>query len=137
VLAILAGAVLGILTLVVLTRVSRVRAELSLAVLLGLAAGVYVGTTLSAGLSGALVLQSVGALLFALLAVLGLGGTGAFLGVAWLLHAGWDALILQGSLVAHAPAWYPGACVAYDVVVGAELLLTGLRAGLGRKAPGA
>lgn len=48
------------------------------------------------------------------------------LGVAWLLHVGWDAMHMCYLEAAVALAWYPPLCIGFDLVVAAYLFSVGL-----------
>lgn len=94
-----------------------------LALLLVFAAAVYVGfAELDPG-GGRRRLQWAVALAFVAVALLGLQLSPWFLAAGWILHAGWDLLHHRGTVPTRTSAWYPGACLAYDLVVGGFLAL--------------
>jgi hypothetical protein len=57
------------------------------------------------------------ALAFAVLAVLSYRTSTGWLVAAYLLHAGWDVTHDVWVSNAGVPAWWPGLCVGYDVVI--------------------
>ena len=44
-----------------------------------------------------------------------------FLAAGWLAHVGWDVGLHGGGDTPFVPAWYPVACIAYDVAAGLYL----------------
>lgn len=90
-----------------------------LAVLLGLAAGVYPGFAMRQERAAASRLQWGVALTFAAIAVSGLTWSPWWLAAGWLLHAGWDALHHAGRRGDYVPRAYPMFCLAYDVPLAA------------------
>jgi hypothetical protein len=93
-----------------------------LAVLLGVAAGIYVGFGLQDGRPGSIAAQLLGGLPFVTVAVLWPRAI-AVLGVAWLGHGLWDGAHELGLLATRVPAWYPGVCLGWDLVLGAAALV--------------
>ena len=88
------------------------------AVLLGAAAGVYVGDALSTG-GMLLAIQTAAFAAFVILAMLRAPWV---LGAAWMLHGGWDLLHLREAIPTTLPVSYQLACLAADLVWGAFLL---------------
>lgn len=118
---VLLGAVGGGLNAALLsTRRPEHRGE-PLAVILGVAAGIYVGFGLQDGRPGQVLLQVLGAVPFIVLATRP-SRTIALLGVAWLAHGLWDGLHEFGLLPTTLPSWYPAVCLGWDVVLGAAAL---------------
>ncbi len=91
------------------------------AVLLGGAAGVYVGASLTQRGLPLVAIQSAGFVGYALAAVGGSTRT-RVLGWAWLLHAGWDLVHYRGFLATSIPTWYQVACMVADLLIGAYLV---------------
>lgn len=96
------------------------------AVLLGVAAGVYPGFAMQHPKEGEVVEQSVVALLLSGLAWLGVWLEPALVGLAWLLHAGWDFLHHRSLRRTPTPGNYAFICLVVDVQWG--ILVLGLRA---------
>ena len=92
-----------------------------LAIFLGVAVGIYVGYGLRDGHSDQAVLQALGALPFVAVAARWPRAVG-LLGIAWLAHGLWDALHGFGLMRTTVPSWYPGACLGWDMVLGAVAL---------------
>lgn len=91
------------------------------AILLGLAAGVYPGLAMGRE-AGETALQWGVALLFALVALAGLWFSPWVLALGWIGHAGWDLLHHAGRLRTRAGS-YPSACLVYDLVVGGLVIV--------------
>ena len=108
---------LAAVTIVVALLLPRELVDDLLAILLALAAGVYVGFGLADAAAGEWRLQAVVALFFGALAFLGLWLSPLILAVGWLLHAGWDWLHHSGKLKTHAAGEYPVLCAVYDVAI--------------------
>jgi hypothetical protein len=88
---------------------------------LAVAAGIYVVFALVA-LSGEWILVEIGlAITFSLTAFVTVRAA-LLLGLAWMLHVGWDAIHLHYLEGAIAPEWYPPLCMAFDVLVGVWLI---------------
>ena len=92
-----------------------------LALLLAFAAAVYVGFAEADPEDGRTRLQWAVALTFTGSALLGLSVSPWLLVAGWMLHAGWDLLHHQGVIRTRTSAWYPGGCLAFDLLVAAFL----------------
>lgn len=92
------------------------------ALLLALIAGVYVGFALRDGRTLVIVVETLVALLFVVLALVGLWKDPLWLVVGYFGHGLWDLLNHFGKATTTVPRWYPPACVVYDWVVGAFIL---------------
>jgi hypothetical protein len=94
-----------------------------LALLLAVAAGVYLGFGFADRGAGEHRLQGLAAIGFVGVAALALhADSHLILAVGWAAHAGWDALHHFGKLRTWVPKWYAPACVVYDLVVAAFLV---------------
>lgn len=114
-------AVAGIFILVA----RRTRYEtLLLAAGLVVAALVYVAFSFRPAGHGWHLLEVAGVALFGLLAVLGVKVSRGFLAAGWLLHVGWDVFLHAGPVPDFVPAWYPGVCVGFDLLVAAYAALS-------------
>jgi hypothetical protein len=115
------GAVVGAL-FVLLARTQNRRRELATyAAGVVIAAALYVGfATLRHGLSH-LPLELLGLAVFSIAAVAGLRGSPALIGMAWVAHGAWDA-ILHSPPPPYVPSWYPLWCLGFDCVVGFYVL---------------
>lgn len=92
-----------------------------LALLLVFAAAVYVGFAEMDPEGGRRRLQWGVALAFVAVALLGLMTSPWIVAAGWILHAGWDLLHHRGAVPTRTSAWYPRACLAYDLIVGGFL----------------
>lgn len=118
------GAALAVLSFGALALLPGRPVVVGFAVLLGLAAGVYVGFALPSASAGEQRLQWIVAIGFVALAVIGATSLPWLLVAGWLAHAAWDArhhTTRDG--IAPAPPWYARLCLVYDVV--AAMILTG------------
>jgi hypothetical protein len=122
-LAVIAGAVLaGVL--VVLLRHARFERLLRFwAVALSVAAAIYVGFVLVGGAQAQWFwVEVAGFILFSVLAFLGYKFSPWMLAMAWFAHIAWDTLLHSQSTV-FVPQWYPAVCVGFDLVMGAYLIV--------------
>lgn len=123
---VLVGAVGGALSAaLLLARKPQERGE-PLAVFLAVAAGIYVGYGLQDGRPAQIAVQVLGALPFVLVAAAWPRAI-ALLGAAWLCHGLWDGAHELGWIPTALPSWYPGACLGWDLVLGAVALMWGTR----------
>ncbi len=89
----------------------------SLATLLGVAAGIYVGFGLQDGRPKHAFTEVLVALPF-IAAAIWWPHAVRVLAIAWLAHGLVDGLHLLGVVGTRVPYWYPGACLGWDVVLG-------------------
>jgi hypothetical protein len=109
---ILAGAAIG----VVRAALPAYERHIWAATLTG-AALVYVALALGAGLSTELLVETIGAIAFAKLALTGLLVSPWLLAVGWAAHAAWDVLIPTVIDTSFVPSWYVVVCIGFDLVV--------------------
>lgn len=96
----------------------RVRAVLAAG--LATAAVVYLGFALVGGAGGGWLLAELGGVaLFSLLAFLGVSRSPWWLAIGWVVHGSWDLLLHLPPGHGGVPEWYPPACFAFDLAVGA------------------
>jgi len=116
----------AILAGVLITALRHARFERVLrfwAVALSVAAAIYVGFVLVGGVNGQwLLVEAGGFILFTVLALLGLKYSPWVLALAWFAHIGWDTL-LHSQITSFVPQWYPAACIGFDLVVGAYIIV--------------
>jgi hypothetical protein len=96
------------------------------ALALVMAYGIYVGMGLTSGDTRALVIEALFALAGLAIAVLGLRQSSAWLAGGLFLHGLWDFLHhadRRSVGVENVPAWYIPACVVYDWLVAAAVLV--------------
>jgi hypothetical protein len=62
--------------------------------------------------------ELVGAVLYGVLAVLGVWRWPALLALGWTAHVAWDLFFHYASGPAFAPVWYPWFCVGFDLFLG-------------------
>jgi hypothetical protein len=119
---VLAGAVLGAL-FALLAQSRRSPSDVRLLALgLVLAAVIYVALALSRGDGRWLALEAIGLALFAGLAWLGLRVSLWWLALGWAANVGWDVGLHLDRTQPVVRAWYPLACVGFDLVVAGFLL---------------
>lgn len=111
------GTVLAALTIGVALLLPQSLVVPLFALLLAFTAAVYVGFAEVDQTSGEERLQWIVALTFVGMALLGLWISPWFIVLGWVLHTGWDLLHHRGVLETRTADWYPGACLAYDLVV--------------------
>ncbi|RZI85335.1 MAG: hypothetical protein EOP38_05395 [Rubrivivax sp.] len=69
-----------------------------------------------------LAIEFAGVVVYGTFGVLGLKGSWNWLIAGWLLHPLWDLALHHAGPGAHiAPAWYAIACLAFDVIVAADM----------------
>lgn len=95
-----------------------------LAVGLAVVGAVYLGSALNDGRLQLQLLEGGVAVVFLVLALVGLWYSPLVLAAGWLLHAVWDSFHhphpVGAPIAAH---WYPLACLSFDVLVAAFLLI--------------
>lgn len=123
-----AGVALATLVIALAYRLSRSPVR-SLAVLLLIAALIYVGFAISAGAGAAGVLRElVGVALYGALAWAGVRLSAWWLAAGWALHVAWDiGLHLLGPAAGTAPQWYAHLCLSFDLAVAGWLAFQLLR----------
>lgn len=122
--ALVAGAVLGGLTLIPPTFLSRQAAFVFLAILLGMIGSVYLGFALVDGRMGIFRIEYVGLLIFFVLPIVALvNDLPLLLAAGYVGHATWDAIHHPRAVRTAMPAWYVPLCIGYDVVIGVYVLL--------------
>ena len=88
-------------------------------------AWVYVGFAVADGRWSAIAVQSVAALVFLNVALIGARNESELLlGLGFLAHAGWDWVHHDGHGPTKVRSWYPPFCVVADVVIAIPLLLS-------------
>lgn len=120
-LTVIAGAVLGALAVAAARLLAPMTQRLVYAVLLWLAAGVYLALALGLGSLSAILLELLGLGLFGGAAVIGFRSRLWVLAAGWLLHPLWDLGLHDTS--AHAPLWYAYLCVGFDLAVGVGIVM--------------
>jgi len=121
--AVVGGVILGGLTLIVPSLLSRGTAFGMLAILLGMIASVYVGFALNDGRFLVFQVEYVGIVIFATLAVLALArGSATILALGYVGHAAWDVSHHKRAIDLRMPSWYVPVCIGYDVVVAVYVL---------------
>lgn len=101
-------------------RYCRARARRITAIALIIAAAIYLIGAVIAGSRLDLLVEAVGLVLFAGMAVLGLLTTPLWLAAGWLLHAVWDT-VRAGGADAFMPTWYAQACLGFDLILAAAI----------------
>lgn len=87
-----------------------------------IAALIYVGFTARGATTAWLVLEIAGAVVFTLLALLGLKISALILAFAWALHAAWDVILHKLVDAAFVPDWYPLTCLSFDLLLAGYLV---------------
>ena len=120
--ALLGGALLGLVTLVLPAFLSDRNALAFFAVVLGVVAGVYLGFALVDGRISVFPVENAGIVAFVALGVLALTFDEAWLlGAAYLGHALWDGGHPH-PIDTRMPWWYVPSCIGFDVVLGVYIL---------------
>ena len=122
--ALVAGAILGGITLIIPTLLSRDSAFGLLAILLGMIASVYLGYALGDGRLRVFQAEYVGMVAFAALATIALArGSAVLLALGYLTHGLWDLLHHRRGIDTRMPRWYVPFCLSYDAVVAVYVLV--------------
>jgi len=78
---------------------------------------------LGGGSTNAIIMESLGVLVFGGFVLLSVIRDPKWLGIGWLMHPLWDlAFHAPFGSWTHAPEWYVWACVSFDIVVGLAIL---------------
>ena len=93
-----------------------------LAGLLALTAGIYLGFGLLDGRPREQAAETVVALAFLAVAVLGAWGSPFLLALGWIAHVGWDLLHHDHGVRTRIAGWVPPFCLAYDLALAAAIL---------------
>jgi hypothetical protein len=116
-LQLLLGAV-SCLVFIFLARLLNPKRELWLyGVALIITALIYVGFTVRGATFAWVAIELIGAVVFTVLALLGLKISALLLAFAWAAHAAWDVILHKLLEVAFVPDWYPLACLSFDLVL--------------------
>ncbi|OUS04697.1 hypothetical protein A9Q90_07290 [Gammaproteobacteria bacterium 54_18_T64] len=87
------------------------------------AAALYIGFAFMGGSASWLAVEIIGLPIYGTFYYLSCKYTGVWLSVGWLLHPLWDVLLHLNVTGGHGvPAWYPLACVSFDVTVAIYIL---------------
>jgi hypothetical protein len=132
------GAVLSLLAFLLSRFVRDVAGRGLLSILLMTAAGAYFGFAVAGGPGpGWTLLELAQVIVFGVPALLGLRGSPFWLAAGWALHPVWDAgLHYVGPGRTFAPMPYVIACISFDLVVGAYIMIAYGLVGLGRASSG-
>jgi hypothetical protein len=114
---------LAVLTCLVGYTLSYYKALDFFAVILVLIAGVYIGFGIEDGRRDKLILESIVAIGFVALVLLGMWKWPILIPAGYFLHGVWDLLHHPVKLGARVKKWYPPACIAYDWLVGAYIYI--------------
>ncbi|RMH20092.1 MAG: hypothetical protein D6696_09035 [Acidobacteria bacterium] len=125
-LAIVIGALLGVVFAGLVRLVDRRRQVPLYAAGLVVAAAIYVVFALPAAGRGWLLVELGGLLLFTALAVAGRRRP-ALIALGWLLHVAWDGLLHQPTHAPFVPVAYPALCIGFDLVVAVAAYLAARR----------
>lgn len=75
------------------------------------------------GLNGQwLLIEAAGVLLYGVFAWLSKRYALWWLAIGWGLHPLWDVLLHGGGHLGFVPAWYPGVCLGFDLLIGGYIL---------------
>ncbi|MCH8247868.1 MAG: hypothetical protein IH951_15895 [Bacteroidetes bacterium] len=69
-------------------------------------------------------LEAAGVGLFVLLAYAGLRHSPLLLALGWTVHVGWDVGLHLARQQVVVPAWYPSACISFDLLVAGYVVWT-------------
>jgi Family of unknown function (DUF6010) len=118
---ILAGALLGALFAVAARRLGGDGELRAFALGLGVAALIYVGLVLPTASGRWLIVEMAGVAIFGGIAWLGVRRP-AWLALGWTAHVAWDVVLHLERAQPVVGAWYPLACIGFDLVVAGFLL---------------
>ncbi len=93
-----------------------------LAVLLGAITGIYIGVALTVADRNLILVETVLAVLFLLLAVAGWKVSPLLLALGYFLHGLWDLAHHPRYIRSPGPAWYQPACLAFDWSIGVYIV---------------
>ena len=117
------GLVLALVTLGFASLLPAAMAFDFFTVLLAIIAAIYVGFAIADGRSTIKWAEISTAVLFIIMALLGLWVSPWILIAGYLAHGLWDWLHHARHIQTEVQAWYPPFCAVYDIVVGLGLLL--------------
>lgn len=63
-----------------------------------------------------------GVLIYTIFAIAALRHALFWLGIGWILHIVWDAVLHANGYPGYVPLWYIDACIGFDIVVGVYIL---------------
>ncbi len=115
------GCLLAIITIGISLLLPEMIQQIYFAILLGVAAGVYIGFAIVDQQN--LILEIVVAISFAITALFSFVITPLLLAIGWLFHALWDFLHHQDKILTKTSESYPVLCLSYDVVLAIYLLI--------------
>jgi len=121
-LQILAGAVLGAAAVAGIGLLAGRAQRFVYAFLLFLAAAMYLYLALAHAGIGWILLELVGALIFAAFAVFGYQRHLWLLAVGWLVHPLWD-LALHSGAGGYTAAWYAFVCIGFDIALAVGIVV--------------
>ena len=123
--ALIIGAAIAIAFVIGVRALPRDRANLVYVAGLIVTALLYLMFAAAGGASTKwLALEFLGVLLYSALALAGLRGHRTALALGWAAHPVWDVFLhTSGGGAAYTPSWYPLACVGFDLVVAAAILM--------------
>jgi hypothetical protein len=84
---------------------------------------IYVGFTLRGATTAWVVVELIGAVVFTVLALVGLKISALLLAFAWAAHAAWDVVLHKLTEAAFVPDWYPLACLSFDLVLAGYIVM--------------
>ena len=122
---IVAGALLGAIFAMIARSRDADGGLRAFAVGLVVAALIYLGLVLPAADGRWLAMEAAGAGIFGIIAVAGLRRP-AWLAMGWVAHVAWDVGLHLDRAQSVVGAWYPLACVGFDLVVAGFLLAVAL-----------
>ena len=118
-----AGLLLGAATILVFLLLSEPLAQQWGALLLAMIGGAYIGFAARDGRPSANLIELVGGLTFAAVALAGLQLNPLWIAGGYVAHGCWDLLHHRHGPYANTPHWYIPFCVVYDWILGAFLLV--------------
>jgi hypothetical protein len=111
------------LTIAIVLSLKLEREKQIYAIVLIIAALIYIAFSFNSQEWQWMLIESVGALIFSTMAVLGLKFSPLWLVAGWVTHPIWDVSLHQIHPTAFVPSWYPIVCLGYDCVIAIYLLL--------------
>ena len=119
--------VLGLVAALVLVllgiRIYRSKAPAAWGIGLVIAALIYVAFAIAGQAWDWLPVEIGGVVLYGFFFWLSRRFSPIWLAVGWFLHVGWDLFLHPAGHPGYVPAWYPGVCLGFDILIGIYLLL--------------
>lgn len=123
ILQLLVGALGCVIFILIVRKLALKREMTQYAIGLVVAALIYVGFAAAFGASLPwLLLETVGVVLFSVVALIGLRVSTWALIIGWVAHTLWDVLLHKVLNVGFVPEWYPVGCLGFDLLLAVYII---------------